>query len=101
MDILEHRGKKQPRRLGKDLVQYLKKHNSKDLFKCDFPNCKNNAYNTKSQVVNHIEQEHGPYTLFVYLRHHLVFKTDIVISVNAQTTHAQKEKGMSHIRIIG
>jgi hypothetical protein len=40
-------------------------------------------YARKNDRNKHEVEEHGPHTLFVYHRHHLVFKTDIVISVNA------------------
>jgi hypothetical protein len=39
--------------------------------------------------------------LFVYLRHHLVFKTDIVISVNVHTKDARAGEGRSHIPLRG
>jgi hypothetical protein len=62
--------------------------NANDRYDCGMDGCEKD-FGRPSEARRH-QKSHTDPQLFVYLRHHLVFKTDIVISVNAHIPDAEK-----------
>ena len=64
-------------------------NNADGTISCGITGC-DQRYENMQNVLNHYENVfHENARLFVYLSHHLVFKTDIIIPVNAHISDAK------------
>jgi hypothetical protein len=90
---------RKPKKLGKKLVKKDSDSESEPEGLLCMRGCGEMLKNKGDRGRHHELHDYPGRRLFVHLRHQLVFKTDIVISVIAQTKDARSGKGRSHITI--